>query len=561
MTAYSPATLFDVGLTFSIGLFLAALLGRYMARVYLGRPTALDGLFNPIERAVFAVLGIDSRRNMGWREYAGNLLAFNGALFVFVFLLLLTQGGLPLNALHAPGMDWTLAAHTSAAFTTNTDFQHYLGESQVSLLASLLGLQVLMFTSAASGLSVAVAFIRGFVRRDGTVGNFWWDMTRSFVRILLPIAVVGAAVLTLLSVPQTLSQSAVIHPLGGGSQLLPLGPLGSWDAIEFLGTNGGGFFGANAGHPFQNPSAATNLVAIVLMMLVPFATPFMFGRMVRRPGEAGPLVVTICAIFLVSFGLFLYFAGSNLFLTGLPVDQGSGYLVGAEARFSFPETALFQVTSIYTNTGATSASLGSLPAGGQLVLLWGMFLQATPGGDGAGFGTLLINALLAIFVGGLMVGRTPEYLGKKVGRGEVKWAAVTILSHPFAILLPLAVTYVSGLGLAAVGSGPHGFTILLYELTSESANNGSAMGPITDSTPFFNLVGAAVMLISRFLPMIAMLAIGGSLARQTPVPSGPGTIKTESATFTLYLIAFILIVTGLLFLPVLAMGPFAQGGL
>lgn len=561
MSLFSLPALFDLGLTFAVGLFLAALLGRYMAKVYLGRPTALDGLFNPVERAIYRLLGVDPRGTMGWKEYAASLLAFNGATLVFVFLLLYSQGSLPLNALRAPGMSWDLAIHTASSFTTNTDYQHYVGESQVSLLSSLLGLQLLMFTSAASGLSVAAAFIRGFVRRDGTIGNVWWDLTRSFTRILLPISLVGAAVFVLLDVPQTLAQSVVLHPLGGGSQVLPLGPLGSWDAIEFLGTNGGGFFGANAGHPFQNPSAATNMVAVILMMLIPFAAPFMFGWMVRRPGEAGPLIVATVAIFLVALSMFLYFDASNPFLAGVGVNQSSGYVLGAETRFSLPESALFQVTSVYCNVGATSMALGSLTPGSQLVLLWGMFLQSAPGGDGTGFGTLLINALLAIFVGGLMVGRTPEYMGKKIGRGEVKWAAVTVLSHPFAILIPLAVAYATGVGAAAVGGGSHGFTILLYEFTSQSANNGSGMGPIGDATMFYNLAGALIMLVSRFLPILAMLAIGGSLARQTPLPPGPGTIKTESATFTLYLVAFILIVTGLLFLPVLVMGPFGQGSL
>ena len=532
-----------------------------MAKVYLGRPTALDGLFNPLERWVFRLLGVDPRRTMGWKEYAASLLVFNAVVTAFVFLLLLAQGGLPLNALGAPGMNPALAAHTASAFNSNTDFQHYTGERQVSLLSALLGLQVEMFTSAASGLSVVVAFIRGFVRRDGAIGNFWWDMTRSLIRILLPVALVVAGVFVLLDVPQTFAQAVTTHPLGGGSQLLPVGPGGSWDGIEFLGTNGGGFFGANAGHPFQNPTPLTNLVSVVAMMLIPFGAAFMFGSMVRRPGESGPYVVTIVVIFLVALVLFSYFETSNPLLGSLPVSQSSGYLVGAEARFSLPESALFQVTSVYVNDGATSMSLGSLTPGAQLVLLWGMFLQAAPGGDGTGFGLLLINALLAIFVGGLMVGRTPEYLGKKVGRGEVKWAAVTILSHPFAILVPVAVAYVAGVATLAVAPGAHGFTTILYEFTSESANNGSPMGPIADATPFFNLVGVVVMLASRYLPMLAMLAIGGSLARQTPLPPGPGTIKTESGTFTLYLLAFILIATGLLFLPVAALGPFGQGGL
>jgi len=561
MAVFTAVSLFEVGLTLAVGLFLASLLGRYMAKVYLGRPTALDGLFNPLERGVYRILGVDPRRLMGWKEYALNLLLFNAAALIFVFALLLYQGSLPGNAFGVPGMEPTLAFHTSSSFLTNTDYQHYVGETQMSELAQLFGLQLLMFLSAATGLSVAAAFIRGFVRRDGNLGNFWWDMTRSLTRILLPVSLVGAGVFVLLGVPQTFGQSFLIHPFTGGAQVVPTGPLSSWGAIELLGTNGGGYFGANFGHPLQNPSPATNFVAIVLMMIIPFGTPFMFGAMVRRPGEVGPLLVTILTIFLISVFLFLYFEASNPFLAGVPVSQNGGYLVGAESRFSLPESSLFQVTSIYSNVGATSMSLGSLTPGAQLVLLWGMFLQSTPGGEGTGFGTLLINALLAIFVGGLMVGRTPEYLGKKLGRLEIRWATITILYHPFVILVPLAAAYVLQLGTAAGGIPPHAFTVILYEFTSESANNGSGMGPINDATPFFNLVGATIMLLGRYLPIIAMLAIGGSLSRQTPVPPGPGTLKTESATFTLYLIGFILVVTGLLFLPVLVLGPFAQGGL
>ncbi|MCI4335916.1 MAG: potassium-transporting ATPase subunit KdpA, partial [Thermoplasmata archaeon] len=518
MSTFAPAALFDISLTFAVGLFFAVLLGRYMAKIYLGRPTALDGLFNPVERTIYRILGVDPRRMMGWREYAVSLLLFNALAMAFVFVLLFDQASLPYNALAAPNMTWDLALHTSAAFVTNTDFQHYSGEGQVSLLSSLLGLQLLMFLSAASGLAVVAAFIRGFVRRDGTVGNFWWDLTRSITRVLLPVSLIAAGLFVLLSVPQTFAQSVLIHPLGGGTQVLPVGPLGSWDGIELLGSNGGGYFGANLGHPFQSPNAATDMLAIVVMMMIPFGTPFMFGGMVRRPGEALPLIVAVVAIFLFALFLFLFFEGSNPFLGSVAINQNNGYLLGAEDRFTLPESGLFQVVSIYGNVGATSMSLGSLTPGAQLVLLWGMFLQDAPGGVGTGFGTLLISVVLAIFVGGLMVGRTPEYLGKKLGRAEVKWATVTLLYHPFVVLVPLAAAYVLGYGSSAGGTPSHGFTVMLYEFTSESANNGSGMGPINDAVPFFNIIGALIMLIGRFLPIIAMLAIGGSLARQSPVP-------------------------------------------
>ncbi|MCI4350864.1 MAG: potassium-transporting ATPase subunit KdpA [Thermoplasmata archaeon] len=532
-----------------------------MARVYLGRPSLFDRVLNPIERGLYWLLGTDPRRMMGWREYAASLILCNVAAIVFVYVLLVEQGSLPWNAWAVPGMHWDLALHTSSSFVTNTDYQHYTPESSVSLLGSLLGLQMLMFLSAASGLSALVGLVRGFIRRDGTVGNVWVDLVRTFTRILLPISLLGAGLLALASVPQTWHTAVTIFPLTGGRESVPIGPIASWDSIEFLGTNGGGYFAANAAHPFQNPTAVTNFLSILLMMLIPFATPFMFGAMVRRPGEAWPYIGVILTVFLIALGLFIYFQSANTFLRGIPVDQSHGYLLGAEARFTLPESALFNVTSIYSNVGAVSMSLGSLTPGAQMVLLWGMFLQSTPGGEGTGFGVLLLNAVLAIFVGGLMVGRTPEYLGKKLGRTEVKWAAVTLLAHPFAIFVPLALAYVLGLAMPAVGSGAQPFTVILYEFTSESANNGSGMAPISDNTVFFNVAGTLIMLFGRYLPIVAMLAIGGSLARQAPNPPGPGTLKTTSVTFTSYLTVFLLVITGLLFLPVLALGPLSQFGL
>ncbi|MCL4324904.1 MAG: potassium-transporting ATPase subunit KdpA [Candidatus Thermoplasmatota archaeon] len=555
------STLPDVILTILLVIFLARALGLYLSKVFMGRPSLLDPIMVPFESALMRLMGVDPDHQMKWKEYAVALLSLNAAGLIFAFLLLTFQGGLPLNSLGAPGMSWDLALHTAASFTTNTDFQHYVPEQQVSLLSSMLGLLVLMFLSAATGISVMVAFTRGFSRRDGSIGNFYFDVTQAFTRVLLPLSVLGALLFILAGVPQTLTQSVTIYPWTGGAQTIPLGPVAAWDGIEFLGTNGGGFYAANAANPLQNPSAVTNLISVVLMLLIPFASPFMFSRMVRREQEARPLLATILSIFLLGLFLMIFFQSSNPFLASTGVSQSGGYLVGAEQRFTLPESALFQVTSIYSNTGATSMALGSLTPGAQIDLFWGMFLQCVPGGDGTGFGMLLINVILAIFVGGLMVGRTPEYLGNKIGKHQMKWAAVTILSHPFAILIPTAITFVFGLASFSGGTAAHQFTVVLYEFTSESANNGSGMSSLNDNTLFFNLAGTIVMLVGRYLPIIAMLAIGGSLASTDPAPPGPGTLKTNSATFTIYLILFITIVTGLLFLPVLVMGPFAQGAL
>jgi K+-transporting ATPase ATPase A chain len=558
------ASVLEVLVVLILGLIIARILGIYMAKVFLSRPTFLDNVLSPIERVIYRLLGVDPSHDMKWREYAFSLLLLNLAGMIFVYFILIFQGTLPLNFFQVPGMSWDLAMHTSTSFATNTDYQHYVPETQLSLFSAMIGLETLMFLSAATGIVVMVAFIRGFLRRNGRIGNFYVDIVKAVTRVLLPITVIGALALALASVPQTLAQSVTIHPLamfGGGTQQIPLGPVASWDSIEFAGTNGGGYFAANAGHPFQNPTALTNIIAILLMMIIPFSAPFMFSQMTRRPGDGRALLSTVIVIFLVGLFLFIYFESGNPFLTGTGIDQTGGYFGGAETVFNLPEDALFQVTSIYSNVGASSMALGAVTPGAQMVLLWGMFIQAAPGGDGTGFGMLLVSVILAIFVGGLMVGRTPEYLGKKIGRDQMRWAAVTILSHPFAILIPLSIAFVFGFAQAGAGSGPFAFTAVLYEFTSESANNGSGMAQILDNTLFFNVAGTIIMLIGRYLPIIAMLAIGGSLASEEMLPPGPGTLKTDSPTFTVYLILFITVVTGLLFLPVIVMGPFLQGPL
>jgi K+-transporting ATPase ATPase A chain len=562
MIPYS--TLPEVILTLAIGLFLAPAIGRYIANVYTGRSSIWDPVAGRVERTIYWLMGVDAERPMTWKQYFVALILMDATAITFVFILLQVQAGLPWNALGVPNMRWDLAFHTASAFGTNTDYQHYVPESQLSLFAALFGLQTLMYLSPAAGLCVFAAFARGFARKDGKVGNYYADVVRTFTRILIPLAVIGAVAFVLLSVPETFAQSVTVAPLTGGQSTIPLGPVASWDAIEFLGTNGGGYYAANAANPFQDPSSAANFIAILLMMAIPFGTPFAFARMVKRPGEAWPLIATVLTVFLVSFAAFLYIEGHNGFLPS-NISQSNGYLLGGEDRWTISEQTLFQFTSVYSNTGATSMSLGSLNPLSQTILLFGMFLQCVPGGDGTGFGTLLINVVLAVFMGGLMVGRSPEYLGKKIGMPQVKWAAAAILTHPFSILIPTAVAVVvPGVLSSAIGGfTPHGFTVLLYEFTSEAANNGSGMAPINDGTPFFNVVGAIVMLVGRYIPMLAMLAIAGSLSGQTPQRPGPGTLKTQSVTFWLFLTAFLVVVTGLLFLPVLALGPFSQivGGL
>ncbi|MEM0128744.1 MAG: potassium-transporting ATPase subunit KdpA [Thermoplasmata archaeon] len=560
----------DLALLLLLVLAAAPFVGAYLARVFANRPAPGDRFWNPIESALYRLMGVDPRRSMRWQEYAGALVLTVTLLVAWIWIVLTLQADLPWNPAGLPGFSWDLAFHTAASFATNTDFTHFTNEAQLSLGAAVLSLQVALFLSAGTGLAVVVAFIRGFTSRDGTLGNFYADLVRSVTRFLLPAALLGALVLVALDLPETFTSSVLGHGLGGIPQRIYLGPVASWTSIELLGTNGGGWYAANAANTLANPSAASSLVQTGFMLLLPFSIPFLFGRMVRRPSEAYPYLATILIVLLLALGLFLYFQYmGNPALAGVAgIDPGAnGYPIGQQSQFSAGEASLFQVVSVYTNTGASNMLLGSLPAGSQMVLVFGMFTQSTPGGVGTGFGTLLVFALVGVFLAGLMVGRTPEYLGKKVGKDQMKWSAATLILHPALVLLPVLGAYLAGLAGPAVGApgGPvpvdaHQFTILLYEFTSEAANNGSAMGPIADATPFFNVLGGVVMLVGRLVPMVAMLAIGSLFARQEPIPASVGTLRTSSATFTIYLTLIVIVVSGLLFLPVLALGPLAQGG-
>jgi K+-transporting ATPase ATPase A chain len=559
-------SLWDVILLIALVIAVAPFFGAYLGRVYMDRPLFGDVILNPIEFAVYRVLGTSPRRSMRAGEYMVALLIVNAGVFAFLYIFFAFQNALPLDATAAPNMSWTLAFHSAASFTTNTDFTHFTNESQMSLGSLVIAWPLALFCSAATGLSVAAAMIRGFIRKDGTLGNFYVDMVRSVTRILLPLAFVFAIILVLMGVPETFTNYVIAHPLTGGTQEIYLGPVASFQAVSLLGTNGGGFYSANMASPLANPSAVSNLFGVFIMMLIPFSTPFAFSQIIRRRGEAWPYVGTILIVFSVALGLFIaYQAATNPALANITSlgAQTGGYPVGQETRFSLPEASLFQVVSVYSNVGANNMMIGALSPIGQLVLLFGMFTQSTPGGEGTGFGTLLLFAVLGIFVGGLMVGRTPEYLGKKVSTGQVRWSALALLVHPASILIPFVVAVAGGFVVVDTGSlasSAHTFTAVLYEFTSESANNGSALSSnyINDATPFFNLTGALIMLVGRFVPIWAMLMVGGKFAEQDTRPPGPGTLRTASATFTIYITLFLVIVSVLLFLPVIALGPLAQ---
>ncbi len=559
-------SLWDVILLVALVIAVAPFFGAYLGRVYMDRPAFGDVVLTPIETTIYRLLGTSPRRSMRAREYMVSLLLVNAGVFLFLYVFFVFQNALPWDATAAPGMSWDLAFHSAASFTTNTDFTHFTNESQLSLGSLFIAWPLALFVSAATGLSVAAATIRGFVRKDGTLGNFYVDVVRTISRILLPLSFLFALAFVLLAVPETFTNYVIAHPLTGGTQTIYLGPVASFQAISLLGTNGGGFYSANMASPLANPSAASNLLAVFVMMLIPYSTPFAFSQIVRRRGEAWPFLGTILIVFAIALGLFIaYQAAANPALAGIPGlgPQVAGYPVGQETRFSLPEASLFQVVSVYANVGANNMAIGALSPVAQLVLLFGMFTQSTPGGDGTGFGMLLLFAVLGVFVGGLMVGRSPEYLGKKVTPGQVRWAALALLVHPAVVLIPFVVAVTGGYVDVSSGTLPasaHTFTAVLYEFTSESANNGSALASnsFNDTTPFFNLAGAVVMLVGRFVPIWAMLMVGGKFSEQEVLPPGPGTLRTASATFTVFVTLFLIIVSVLLFLPVIALGPLAQ---
>jgi K+-transporting ATPase ATPase A chain len=564
--AFVVQSLWDVILVLGLSLAIAPFFGDYLGKVYMNRPLFGDAILLPIENGFYRFLGTSPRHSMRAREYFLALILVNGGLLLFLFVWFFYQASMPLNPLGIPSMGWGLAFHSAASFTTNTNFTHFTNESQVSLGSLMIAWPFALFLSPATGLSVLAAMVRGFVRKDGTLGNFYLDMTRSLTRLLLPLSILGALILILTGVPETLAASATLHPLTGGTQTLYLGPVASFQSVSLLGSNGGGFYSANMASPIANPSAVSNLWGIALMLLFPFSAPFAFATIVRRKNEAWPYMGTILIILAVALALFIGFqAATNPALAssvGLGA-QTNGYPVGEETRFSLPEAGTFQVVSVYCNVGANNLQIGSISPVAQLVLLFGMFTQSTPGGVGTGFGQLLLFAILGIFVGGLMVGRTPEYLGKKIGTAQVKWSALALLVHPATILIPFVVAVAGGfvvVDTSSIGATSHNFTSVLYEFTSESANNGSALSTaqVVDTTLFFNVTGALIMLVGRYVPILAMLMVADLFSKQEALPPSAGTMRTASGTFTIYLTLFLIVATALLFLPVMAMGPLAQ---
>jgi K+-transporting ATPase ATPase A chain len=567
----------QISFYFVILLVLVKPLGGYMARIYSGEPTPLHRLIAPFERWMYRICGIRPEGEMTWQEYATALLLFNGAGAILLYLIQRSQAFLPLNPQQIGAVAPDLAFNTAVSFVTNTNWQAYAGETAMSYLTQMIGLTVQNFVSAASGMAALAAFIRGLRRSlSQTIGNFWVDMVRSVLYILLPLAVALSLALVSQGVVQSLGPSIRVPllqsmPDSEGNevtgQIIPMGPAASQIAIKQIGTNGGGFFNVNSAHPQENPTPTSNALELLSILLIPAALCYTFGKMVgdTRQGWAILAAMLVILIPLMSLCLLSEQAG-NPALTALGVDQtaGSGQpggnMEGKEARFGIVNSVLWAVATTAASNGSVNAMHDSFTPLGGLIPLWLMQLgEVVFGGVGSGLYGMLVFAVIAVFVAGLMVGRTPEYLGKKIEAFEMKMASLVILIPAAVVLVGTAIAVAAAPGLAGIANpGPHGFTEVLYAFSSAANNNGSAFAGLNADGVFYNVSLGIAMLIGRFWVMIPVLAMAGSLAGKKVIPSGAGTLPTHTPLFVLLLAGVVLLVGALTFLPALALGPIAE---
>jgi K+-transporting ATPase ATPase A chain len=542
--------------------------GAFMTRVFNGERTFLSPVLGPVERLIYRIAGVDERAEQHWVTYGVAMLLFNLMGFLILYGMMRLQAVLPFNPQEMSAVPEDLAFNTAVSFTTNTNWQNYGGESTVSYLVQMAGLAFHNFVSAATGIALAVALIRGFARASAkTVGNFWTDLVRCTLYILLPICVVYALILVWQGVPQTLGASVDATTLEGAKQTIAVGPVATQEAIKMLGTNGGGFFNTNSAHPFENPTPLTNLIEMVSIFVLGAGLTNVFGRMVGDERQGWAILAAMGVLFIAG-ATAAYWAESqaNPAIVALGVDgtpsalQAGGNMEGKEVRFGIANTALFAVVTTAASCGAVNGMHDSfMPLGGMIPLINMQLGEVIVGGVGAGLYGMLLFVIIALFVAGLMVGRTPEYLGKKLEAKEVKMTMLAILVLPLSYLGFTALAVVLPTGVASMANaGPHGFTEALYAFTSQTANNGSAFAGLTGNTFFYNLTGGLAMLIGRFLMIVPMLAVAGSLAAKKRAPASAGMFPTHDGLFVGLLVGVILIVGGLTFFPALALGPIVE---
>ncbi len=553
-------------LFFSVLLLLVKPLGWYMTRVYENKPCGLDRMFGPVERAIYRLCGVNPAIEMSWQRYTLSMLVFNAAGFVFLYALLRLQDYLPLNPQHFPAVPPLLAFNTAVSFVTNTNWQAYGGESTMSYLTQMSGLAVQNFLSAASGMAVLVALIRGFIRRNSpTIGNFWIDLTRTTLYVLLPLSFILAIALVSQGVVQTfrpypkallIEQIKTADNSSVNEQVIAVGPAASQIAIKQLGTNGGGFFNVNSAHPFENPTPLSNFLEMLAILLIPAALCYTFGKMAGDTRQGWTLLASMVIIFIVLLALCYWSE-----LKGTPqLGLAGGNMEGKEVRFGIANSVIWATATTAASNGSVISMHDSYTPLGGLILMWLMQLgEVIFGGVGSGLYGMLAFAILTVFIAGLMVGRTPEYLGKKIESFEIKMASLAVLLPVFLVLVGTAVAVMTKAGQAGVlNPGPHGFSEILYAYSSASNNNGSAFAGINGNTPFYNITTAIAMLGGRYLFKLLVLAIAGALAAKKYVPPSAGTLSTCGPMFVILLISVVIVVGALSFIPALALGPIVE---
>ncbi|MBL8705684.1 MAG: potassium-transporting ATPase subunit KdpA [Rhodospirillales bacterium] len=535
-------------------------LGRFMARIFAGERNVLSSVLGPVERGLYRLAGVDAAREQHWTAYTLAMLLFNAAGFVLLYALLRVQHMLPLNPAGMAAVPPDLAFNTAVSFVTNTNWQNYGGESTLSYLTQMVGLTVQNFVSAATGIALALALVRGFARQSAqTVGNFWVDLVRATLYVLLPLSIVVALFLVWQGVPQNLGPYVDATTLEGAHQTLSQGPAASQIAIKQIGTNGGGFWNANSAVPYENPTPLSNFIEVLMILLIPAALTHTFGRMVGDPRQGWALYAAMAIVFLAGVAITYWAEGAgNPQLAALGLDPAN--MEGKEIRFGIANSSLWAVATTAASNGSVNAMHDSFtPLGGLVPLVMMQLGEIIYGGVGSGLYGMLLFVVVAMFVAGLMVGRTPEYLGKKIEAKEVKMAMIAILVLPLTMLGFMAVSSVAAFGLSSMqDAGPHGFSELMYLYTSSVGNNGSAFAGFTGNTPWYNTTGGLSMLIGRYFVIIPAMAIAGAVAAKKTVPPSPGTFPTHGPLFVGLLIGVILIVGGLTYFPALSLGPIAE---
>lgn len=548
-------------------LILTKIVGTYMARVFNHEKTMLDPILRPVERGIYKLCGVDEQREMRWTTYTLTMLTVSAVCVVVLYILLRMQDVLPLNYTNVKAMSPFLAFNTAVSFVTNTNWQAYAGEHDVSYLIQMIGFTWQNYVSAAVGIAMVVAFIRAVARQSlDTIGNFWVDLTRACLWVLLPFSVLLSVVFASQGVIQNLNHNITLSTLEGHQQTIIQGPIASQEAVKLLGTNGGGFTNANSAHPFENPTPLTNFLQMLAIFLIPSALTYTFGRMIGDTKQGWTLFAVMTILFLLGVAGIHWAEQSNNPLMPTHVDQttsiyqSGGNMEGKEVRFGITGSSLYSAITTDASCGAVNSMLDSYtPLGGGIAMLNIMLGELIFGGVGSGLLGMIIFVIMAVFIAGLMVGRTPEYLGKKIEPKEMKMAMLTILIVAASILFTSAIASVTPLGLGArANMGPHGLSEILYAATSASGNNGSAFGGLNASTPFYCTALGLAMLCGRYLYMVPIMAIAGSLARKKKVPQSSGTLPTTGWLFVSLLVVVIIIVGALTFMPAIALGPIVE---